>query len=709
MKYAKILFPEIKGLYTYIIPNNISLQKGEIVLAPFRERKKFGVVWELKDEKDYEGEIKKIEEKTEFFLPENIIKLAEELSKFYFSDISLIIKYFFPPLSELKRRYFLKDRTYSPATEKEKKVIEILRNVKNPLLSRSIKKRAGFSVDYYIKKLVKKDVLGISYYTLKKPSLKRFTFEPFESIEIPKRFTPKQEEIFNQIYSKLSEFGLHLIHGVTGSGKTFIYLKLTEEILKRGKSVIILVPEISLVPQIYYFFKKYFREEIIILWGSALTRSERLFSFKKSLSPRPSIVMGPRSSVFSPLPNTGLIIIDEEQENSYKEEEKFPFYHAREVAEVRARVENIPLVMGTATPNAETFYMAEKGKISLYRLKERVEGYYFPKVEILDMREERFPFFLSARLIEEIERAVKDRKQVILFLNRRGFAHFMQCLDCGYVFECPECSIPLVYHKDSKKLVCHFCSHEILAPDFCPECRGTDVRYSGYGTEKIEEGIKELFPEYRIIRMDLDTTRQRKKVFEIFRKFRNKEVDILLGTQMIIKGFDFPDVSLIGILYADLTMNLPDFRARERTFIMLNQVIGRARRGGKVILQTMNPENPVIRYINSGEIEKFYEEELREREMFVYPPFSHLLMIEVRDKKKEVAMEKGEEIKNLIRENVEVLGPAFAPLERLKGFYRVRILVKSKEREKLGNIVETISPLNKKYPFRIEINPYNFL
>lgn len=708
MRYAKVLFPEIKGFYTYLIPQNISLEKGDVVLAPLRERKKFGIVWDIREEKDYEGEIKEIEEKTEFFLPSNIIKIAERLKDFYFSDISLIIKYFFPPLSEVKRKYFLKQKNYTPAGERERKIIEILKNSKTPLLSRTIRKKTGFSVSYYIKKLFKKGVIGISYYTLKKPSLKRFILEPFEEIEIPKEFTSKQEEIFNRILPRISEFGVHLIHGVTGSGKTFIYLKLAEEILKRGKSVILLVPEISLVPQIYYIFQKYFEEEII-LWGSALTRSERLYSFKKALSGLPRIVIGPRSAIFSPLPNAGLIIMDEEQENSYKEEEKFPFYHAREVAEIRAEVENIPLVLGTATPQIETLYRAKNNEFKLYIIKERIEGYRFPEIEILDMKEERFPFFLSAKIIEEIERTIKEGNQVILFLNRRGFAHFMQCFDCGYVFECPECSISLVYHKNSKKLVCHFCSYEIPAPDFCPICHGTDVKYSGYGTEKIEEGLKEIFPEYRILRMDMDTTRNRKKVFEIFRKFRKKEADILLGTQMIIKGFDFPDVFLIGILYADLTMNLPDFRARERTFIMLNQVIGRARRGGKVILQTMEPENPVIKYIASGDMEKFYEEEMRERKIFFYPPFSHLMLIEVRDKKKEIAMERGEELRNLIKEDVEILGPAFAPLEKLKGFYRVRILVKSKEREKLGNIIQTLIPFNKKYPVRIEINPYNFL
>ncbi|MEO0261402.1 MAG: primosomal protein N', partial [candidate division WOR-3 bacterium] len=407
--------------------------------------------------------------------------------------------------------------------------------------------------------------------------------------------------------------------------------------------------------------------------------------------------------------NTGMIIIDEEQESSYKEDERAPYYHAREVARIRCEIENIPLVLGSATPETETFYFAKENKYFFYVLKERVKGYEFPEIEILDLRREKFPFFLSAKMIEEIEKNVKEKKQVILFLNRRGFAHFMQCMDCGYVFKCKNCDIQYVYHKDIRKLVCHFCSHEINAPDLCPNCKGTDIKYSGYGTEKIEEGLKEIFPSYRIIRMDLDTTRKRKEVFEIFKKFKNKEADILLGTQMIIKGFDFPEVSLVGILYADLSLNLPDFRAREKTFITLNQVIGRARKGGKVILQTMDPENSVIKYINPADYEKFYEEELAERKAFSYPPFSHLLLIETKDRDKNKAMEKGEEIKGIIKGNFEILGPSFAPIEKIKNFYRVRILLKSKGRENFGIVFEKLENIKKKYPLKLEINPYHFL
>ncbi|MEO0276169.1 MAG: primosomal protein N' [candidate division WOR-3 bacterium] len=708
MSFAKILFPEIKGLYTYYIPENMQIKEGDIVLAPLKERKKFGVVWEIKEEKDFEGDVKNIEEKTEFFLPEKLRLLALKMSEYYFEDISLIIRYFMPPLFEVKRRYFLKNKDFKTKNEKELKIIEILKKAKKPLLSRSIKKRAGFDPSYYFKKFLKKDIIGISYYTIKKPSLKKFIIEPFEKIDIPKDFTVPQKKIYEKICENMERFGVHLIHGVTGSGKTFIYLKLAERILNMNKSLILLVPEISLIPQVYFLFNKYFGENII-LWGSALSKSERLYFFKEAISGEPKIVIGPRSAIFTPLKNTGMIIIDEEQENSYKEDERAPYYHAREVARIRCEIENIPLVLGSATPETETFYFAKENKYFLYTLKERIKGYKFPEIEILDLRKEKFPFFLSAKIIEEIERNVKEKKQVILFLNRRGFAHFMQCMDCGYVFKCKNCDIQYVYHKDVKKLVCHFCSHEINAPDLCPNCKGTDIKYSGYGTEKIEEGLKEIFPSYRIIRMDLDTTRKKREVFEIFKKFKNKEADILLGTQMIIKGFDFPEVSLVGILYADLSLNLPDFRAREKTFITLNQVIGRARKGGKVILQTMDPENPVIRYINPDDYEKFYEEELAERKAFLYPPFSHLLLIEVKDRDRNKAMEKGEEIKKIISGNFEILGPSFAPIEKIKNFYRVRILLKSKERKNFESVFEKLENMKKKYPLKVEINPYYFL
>jgi len=708
MKFAKVLFPDIKGLYTYIIPPSLEIKKGDIVLAPLKERKKFGVVFEIKEEKDFEGKIKEIEDKTEFFLPPNLIEVALKTKDFYFCDISQILKYFMPPLSEVKRRYFLKNKNFEGKNEKEKKLIEILKNAKNPLLSKSIRKKIDFNPDYYIKKFLKKDIIGVSYYTIKKPSLKRFVIEPFEKIEIPQNLTISQKNIYDKIIQNIDKFSVHLIHGVTGSGKTFIYLKLSEKVLERNRSVILLVPEISLIPQVYFLFNKFFKDKII-LWGSAFTKSERFYFYKEALIKKPKILIGPRTSIFAPFQDLGMIIIDEEQENSYKEDDKFPYYHAREIAIIRGKIENVPVILGSATPETETIYLSKQNKYCLHVLKERVRGYRFPEIEVLDLRKERFPFFLSARLIEEIERNVKDKKQVILFLNRRGFAHFMQCIDCGYIFKCKNCDIPYVYHKDIKKLVCHFCSYEIFAPDTCPVCKGTDVKYSGYGTEKIEEGLKEIFPNYKIMRMDLDTTRRKKEVFEMFKKFKNKEIDILLGTQMIIKGFDFPDVSLIGILYADLTLNLPDFRARERTFIMLNQVIGRARKGGKVILQTMEPENPVIRYINPDDYEKFYEEELKERKIFSYPPFSHLLLIEVKNRDKNKAMENADEISKKLKGNFEILGPSFAPIEKIKNFYRVRILLKSKERENFKGVFETLEDFKKKFLLRIELNPYNFL
>jgi primosomal protein N' (replication factor Y) len=708
MKFAKVLFPDIKGLYTYIIPPSLEIKKGAIVLAPLKERKKFGVVFEIKEEKDFEGKIKEIEDKTEFFLPPNLIEVALKTKDFYFCDISQILKYFMPPLSEVKRRYFLKNKNFEGKNEKEKKLIEILKNAKNPLLSKSIRKKIDFNPDYYIRKFLKKDIIGVSYYTIKKPSLKRFVIEPFEKIEIPQNLTISQKNIYDKIIQNIDKFSVHLIHGVTGSGKTFIYLKLSEKVLERNRSVILLVPEISLIPQVYFLFNKFFKDKII-LWGSAFTKSERFYFYKEALIKKPKILIGPRTSIFAPFQDLGMIIIDEEQENSYKEDDKFPYYHAREIAIIRGKIENVPVILGSATPETETIYLSKQNKYCLHVLKERVRGYSFPEIEVLDLRKERFPFFLSARLIEEIERNVKDKKQVILFLNRRGFAHFMQCIDCGYIFKCKNCDIPYVYHKDIKKLVCHFCSYEIFAPDTCPVCKGTDVKYSGYGTEKIEEGLKEIFPNYKIMRMDLDTTRRKKEVFEMFKKFKNKEIDILIGTQMIIKGFDFPDVSLIGILYADLTLNLPDFRSRERTFIMLNQVIGRARKGGKVILQTMEPENPVIRYINPDDYEKFYEEELKERKIFSYPPFSHLLLIEVKNRDKNKAMENADEISKKLKGNFEILGPSFAPIEKIKNFYRVRILLKSKERENFKGVFETLEDFKKKFLLRIELNPYNFL
>ncbi|WMM26757.1 primosomal protein N' [Tissierella sp. MB52-C2] len=505
-----------------------------------------------------------------------------------------------------------------------------------------------------------------------------------------------QKKIFNKIIDSIenkSDRNKFLIHGVTGSGKTEIYLQLVEEMLKVGRDSIILVPEISLTPQTIDRFVGRFGDLVAVL-HSKLSYGERFDEWRKIKEGRVKIVVGARSAVFAPFKNLGIIIIDEEHEATYKSSQN-PKYNTIEVAERRVDLENGTLILGSATPSLETYYESLNGRFTLLELEERINNYKLPKVVVIDMRDELNKgnkSIFSTELYDSIDENLKKGQQTILFLNRRGFSTFVSCRSCGYVVKCNDCDISMTYHRNINKLRCHYCGLSINPPNICPVCKSEYIRYFGIGTEKVEEIAKELFPQARIARMDMDTTSKKGSHERILENMKDGNIDILIGTQMISKGLDFKNVTLVGIIAADTTLNLPDFRAPEKAFQLVTQVAGRAGRGeesGRVILQTYEPEHYSIEFSKDHDYKEFYNTEISLRKAFLYPPFLELvsLLIWGEDNNKVATIAK--EVYNLIIENIDwvekdninnyIIGPYPAPLERIKNNYRWQILLKSKK------------------------------
>ena len=490
-------------------------------------------------------------------------------------------------------------------------------------------------------------------------------------------------EILKGIHSK--QFSPFLIHGVTASGKTEIYLRAIEEVLTQGKEAIVLVPEISLTPQLLSRFKDRFGENLALL-HSGLGKGERYDQWRRIWKGDVKIAVGARSAIFAPFKNVGIIIVDEEHDPSYKQEEKLR-YHARDLAVVRAKQGGATLLLGSATPSLESFYNAENGKFHLLSLPERIEGKPLPRVEVVDMKKEGG--LLSEKVRMALQKNIEEKKQSLLFLNRRGFAHFILCPDCGLTFKCPNCSVTLTYHFRDRSLQCHYCDYRIPAPGDCPQCEGHRLRGMGIGTERLEQEIGTLFPGAQVGRMDRDTTTRRRSHQQILKRLENGKIDILVGTQMIVKGHDFPNVTFVGVISADTSLHFPDFRSSERTFQLLTQVAGRAGRGeafGEVVIQTFNPDHYSILKAKDHDFIGFYQEEVEFRRALEYPPFSRLINFRLvgnsERKTKAIAEEMGRIGQSLLekgyRKGMEILGPSTAPFAKMRGKFRWQMLAKGK-------------------------------
>ncbi|SPP27927.1 primosomal replication factor Y (primosomal protein N') [Brochothrix thermosphacta] len=521
----------------------------------------------------------------------------------------------------------------------------------------------------------------------------------FEKSE-PLDLTTDQETVFQRIFEVQREkiAKTFLLHGVTGSGKTEVYLQTIAEALKLGKQAIMLVPEIALTPQMVERFKSRFGKKVAVL-HSALSAGERLDEWQKIEREEADIVVGARSAIFAPLTNIGLIIIDEEHEATYKQED-YPRYHAREVALWRAEHHQCPVVLGSATPNVESFARATKGVYELLELPERVNNRPLPTVEIVDLKDELRQgntSSFSTMLLDKIKDRQQKGEQTVLMLNRRGFASFVMCRDCGFVPECPNCSITLTYHKLRHQLKCHYCGHQAPMPPQCPSCQSEHIRQYGTGTQKIEEELLELLPDIRIIRMDVDTTSRKGAHEKLLTAFGNGEADILLGTQMIAKGLDFPNITLVGVLNADTALNVPDFRASERTFQLLTQVSGRAGRHqllGEVVIQTFNPDHYSIQLAQYQNYIAFYNQEMGLRKLTGYPPYYLTALIQVTSTDER----KGEEtianitgfLKRELNEQTILLGPTPAPIAKIKNRYRYQCLIKYKVEPNLRDVLRRV-------------------
>lgn len=528
--------------------------------------------------------------------------------------------------------------------------------------------------------------------------------DPYEDRMIKKTeplpLTSEQSAAITPIISSIAAHTheVFLLYGVTGSGKTEVYLQSIQKVIEEGREGIVLVPEIALTPQMVNRFKSRFGDKVAVL-HSGLSVGEKYDEWRKIQRKEVKVVVGARSAIFAPFENLGIIIIDEEHETSYKQEDN-PKYHARDVAIERGKRHQCPVVLGSATPSLESFARAKKDVYKLLTLSKRMNNHSMPEVQIIDMREElregnRSMF--SRLLYEKIADRLAKKEQTVLFLNKRGHSSFVMCRDCGYVIQCPNCDISLTYHRFNQQMKCHYCGYEVTVPNVCPECGSDHIRYFGTGTQKVEEELGRIFPEARIIRMDVDTTSRKGAHEKLLTAFYEGKADILLGTQMIAKGLDFPNITLVGVLSADTMLHLPDFRSSEKTFQLLTQVAGRAGRhelAGEVVIQTYSPEHYSIELASEQDFDKFYLREMMVRKIHQYPPFYYIALITVQHEELLKVVDTIEKITRFLHSrlspNTLILGPASSPIPRINNKYRYQCLIKFKREPNLTQILKEV-------------------
>lgn len=596
--------------------------------------------------------------------------------------------------------------------ENYKKLIEFIKNNDGEYTKTELSKEFNFSL-YTINKLLEEN-----YICAEDKIVYRYNNRIYN--EDSKKILNDEQKMAISTIMTSKDRG-YLLKGVTGSGKTEVYMNLVSEVLSAGKSAIMLVPEIALTPQMIERFKGRFGRNVA-LFHSKLSPGERYDEWFRIKRGEASLVVGARSAIFLPLRNLGLIIIDEEHENTYKSDHN-PKYNTKEVAKFLCEIKNCKYVLGSATPSIESYYEAQNGRLKLVEMKNRVSNKPLPDTEIIDMRDEIKSgnlSILSRKLRKAVEENLEKGEQTILFLNRRGFSTFVSCRSCGYVFKCPECDVSMTYHKNGY-LVCHLCGRAMKQTKICPKCGSKYVKFFGAGTERVQEEVHKLFPKARILRMDVDTTRTKDSHEKIYNAFKDGEGDILIGTQMISKGLDFENVTLVGILAADISLNIPDYRADERTYQIITQVAGRAGRGdkkGDVIVQTYTPESMSLNYAVNNKYEELYQEEIKIRKAMNYPPFSKILLINglsVNEEKLRTFMTKaGNLLKEVLKdkEDIQILGPTPCIITKIKEKYRWQIIIKGEINIELRKIIkDTLYELTKSVyndiRVSIDINPNN--
>ena len=578
--------------------------------------------------------------------------------------------------------------------EKIKQVSKIVDS--EPLITQELLETAIWVSKYYLC-TIGEAVNSILPSARRESSEQSFSFDSEISAGIRQNLSEEQKKAVNDIlaHAEKNESSFHYLYGPTGSGKTEVFLQTAEQILKKNKGVIYLVPEISLTQQVVDSVVNRFGPQVAVL-HSSLTQSQKLTQWKKILHREARIVIGARSAIFAPVPDLGMIIIDEEHDSSYKSGNT-PRYHARQTAMYRASKLKIPLIMGSATPSVEAWHLMNCGKLLKHTLSKRLAGGEKPSIKCINLNQSVMQGCISEELKNEIETTLKEKKQTILFLNRRGFTHFFRCSTCGFEMKCKNCSVSMTFHKSENRLRCHYCGWHILPPSSCPKCGSLDIGYSGFGTEFIEAETAQKFPNARIVRVDTDSVSKKGELQNKIDAFKKGEFDIMLGTQMVAKGLNFPNLKTVGIILADTALHLPDFRATERTFSLITQVAGRAGRffpNGKVFVQTYNPENQAISFACNANTEGFYDFEINQRKLLSFPPFSRLIRLVFRSSNQIKAQMTSEDAANLIENlkipGVEILGPSECPLSKISQNYRFQLILRGEKIVPLQNAVRKL-------------------
>ena len=706
----------IDKAFTYSIPSKFTdlVKVGVRVLVPFGKQKLEGFVLKVNDKNNYDFQLKDIIDviDEEPVLNEELLVLGKYISKKTMCNLITAYQAMLPTALKAKNgkvvskkfNTYLEIKNQDFSNIKSSKQLEVLNLVKE---KRILKSEANKISEYSVKVLLEKGYLKEfreEVYRIKRDDKK---------LEEPKSLTLEQQTALDKVLENMNSFKPFLLHGVTGSGKTEVYMHIIAETLKQNKEALVLVPEISLTPQLVSQFENRFGSKIAIL-HSRLSDGEKYDEWRKIIRKEVSIVIGARSAVFAPLTNLGVIIIDEEHTSTYKQENN-PHYSAIDVALFRAKNYDIPIVLGSATPSLESYTRAKTGVYELLELKNRISS-KMPTVSLVDMKQEmrKGNRILCEELINSLEECIKNNEQAVILLNRRGFSTILTCNSCGYTSKCPNCDIPLTFHKSSNTMRCHYCGYGSGKLSVCPNCGSKEISYFGMGTEKLEEWINKNIKGSKTIRMDIDTTSNKGAHEKIIEAFKNKEYNILIGTQMIAKGLDFPDVTLVGVVSGDASLNIPDFRSAERTFQLLNQVAGRAGRrekNGKVVIQGFNMDHYSIRYAATHDYESFYKEEMNIRKTLKYPPYCNLCQIKISGK--EYSMVSGEAKKigdylNNNRNNFVVLGPSNSNLPKINNNYYMNIILKYKNTEVILPLLKFIVEKyrdNKKVNIDIYLNP----
>jgi primosomal protein N' (replication factor Y) len=716
----------VAQLYTYLVPEALAgqVQSGMRVKVPFGRRAVTGCIVRIR--KGQAGDLKKISEllDEEPLLPDAVLTLLQWAADYYCHPIGRVISNALPAdlgSNQTSTRilkeavYTLEDASVPLRGDKQRELLGYLKEVGRAGM-KELRERFP-APGSTLKRMVELGCLVTSDEELIRDPFVSVRVEP----DVPKTLNAAQGQAVTRISSALGQdlaTGF-LLHGVTGSGKTEVYLQSVAACLKLGRQALVLVPEISLTPQLVARFRARFESSgcAIAVLHSGLSAGERYDAWRRICRGQVQIVIGARSAVFAPLPRPGLIVVDEEHDSSYKQGEGFR-YSARDLALVRGQQQKCPVVLGSATPSFASYHRAQGGYLECLSLEQRVHAGALPTVELVDLRQSKLETSLSPVLVEALQQTLEERQQAMLLLNRRGYSPFLMCTDCGENFHCPNCEITLTYHQRQRQLRCHYCDYATPVPESCPKCQGLNIEPQGAGTERLEEELQELFPGARVERMDRDTTGRKGAHQRLLEKMLNREIDILVGTQMIAKGHDFPGVSLVGVLGADSSLNLPDFRSAERSFALLTQVAGRAGRagGGRVFIQSYNPEHYALACTVDQDYRTFYDYELPFRQELGYPPFGHLVNLVLAGNVEAQVRRSAEDFAGQLLQQageVEVLGPSPCPLSRLRGKSRFQILLKASARRPLrlllGRLAGLVRGLPRQVALSIDVDPLDML